>query len=554
MSLNRHPIMRPEFLPLSILRAIWRGKFLALAVFAVVCVGTYFYVQRVPALYRTEALITVDSQKIPDDYVNTTVRTNVQDRLQSISRQILSTERLKKLIVDMELYPGLGKNVPDVVAEAMRKEITITIDKSTFTGGMTAFRVGFVANHPKVVADVTNRLAAFFVEENLKDREVLAQGTSEFIGSQLKDAKQKLDSLESQVTEYKMRHSGELPQQQNALLSSMGRLQSELQANSSSIERVRQNKVVLEGSLDLAEATLENAKRNWESSQRLAQMQAQAQAQAAAAAANSSSSAVPVPVAVATGNPEIEKLQATLAELRIRYSDEHPDVKRARFRLERMQAVEREKEAALAAVTPTPTPTRTTPAGEPAPRVTRAAAPASREPIELLQARERVQNLKAQIGAAGKEIDARNADERRLRQEMSGLQAHIDRLPVREQEMAQIVRDLEISRAAYTGLLGKKMSADMATDLEKRQKAERFTIVDPAPVPLGPFKPNRKLMLLMGCGFGLLLGIALAFLNEMRRNVLLGEWEFPPNTVILGTLPRIEIDATRTNESVTAKV
>jgi uncharacterized protein involved in exopolysaccharide biosynthesis len=166
-----------------------------------------------------------------------------------------------------------------------------------------------------------------------------------------------------------------------------------------------------------------------------------------------------------------------------------------------------------------------------------------REPAELGQARERVRDIKAQVTAVSREIDMRVADERKLRSDMGGVQGRMDRLPLREQEMAQVMRDFEVSQKNYQALLGKKLSADMATDLERRQKAERFTIVDPARTPGAPFKPNRQMLYLMGFGAALLLGIAAAFGNEMRKGVLLGEWEFPPNTVILGALPRIEIRA-----------
>jgi len=80
----------------------------------------------------------------------------------------------------------------------------------------------------------------------------------------------------------------------------------------------------------------------------------------------------------------------------------------------------------------------------------------------------------------------------------------------------------------------------MATDMEKRQKAERFTVLDPARVPEKPFKPNRPLFYTVGIVAGLLFGVAAAFGRELKRNVVLGEWELPADVVILGRVPRIE--------------
>ena len=39
---------------------------------------------------------------------------------------------------------------------------------------------------------VTERLASLFIEENLRDREVLAEGTNQFLEAQLDDARRRL--------------------------------------------------------------------------------------------------------------------------------------------------------------------------------------------------------------------------------------------------------------------------------------------------------------------------------------------------------------------------
>lgn len=533
MSSNRfssiNPLVKPEFMPLSIVRTIWKGKFLAVAIALLVSAGTYLFVRKIPALYNAQALVLVDSQKIPNDYVSTTVRVSVQDRLATISRQVLSTERLRGLIREMNLYPNLGKNIPDGVVDGMRANIGIASDPS-YSGGLTAFRVGYTGDNPRLVAEVANRLASFFVEENLKEREVQAEGTAEFIDTQLKEAKKKLDELEGAVAQYKIRHSGELPQQQMALVGTMGRLQAELQANTSAIERARQNKLVLENSLDFATNTVSALTKNWESAVKAA---------LAPPPPDNSKAAQPAPLLPAPkGNPEIEKLEAQLTDLRLRYSEEHPDVKRAKVRLERLREIDAQQQAGVVAPIPVQ-PAATQAAARPQPQ--RQVAP--REPMELIQARDRVQNIEAQIQGVKKEIDLRVADERRLKAEMGSVQGRIDRLPLREQEMAQVMRDFQVSQNNYQGLLGKKLAADMATDLERRQKAERFTIVDPARIPQAPFAPNRKMMYMLGFGAGLALGIAAAFGNEMRKGLFLGEWELPPDVVVLGALPRIQIES-----------
>jgi hypothetical protein len=107
--------------------------------------------------------------------------------------------------------------------------------------------------------------------------------------------------------------------------------------------------------------------------------------------------------------------------------------------------------------------------------------------------------------------------------------------------MARLLRDHENSRSNYQMLLDKKLAAVMATEMERRQKSERFTILDPARPPTKPISPNRPLLYAVGCLFGLALGVGLTLLLESRKPVFLGEWELPEGVNVLGRLPVVEI-------------
>jgi succinoglycan biosynthesis transport protein ExoP len=88
-----------------------------------------------------------------------------------------------------------------------------------------------------------------------------------------------------------------------------------------------------------------------------------------------------------------------------------------------------------------------------------------------------------------------------------------------------LMRDYDSLRAHYQSLLDKKLSAQMASELEARQKGERFTILDPAPVPYQPFGPNRILISLAGLVVGLFGGIGLAIAAEMMDQSVRSEHE-----------------------------
>jgi succinoglycan biosynthesis transport protein ExoP len=513
--------------PLSIARMVWKRKLPVLIWWASLSLIIAVVVYKLPTLYRSEALILVDSQKIPEKFVASTVNTDVQDRLATISQQILSSMQLKKIIDDFDLYREKKKSLfLEEILELMRQDISIKLERGWIGNRPGAFRIGYQGRDPAIVAQVANRVASLFVEENLKTREVQAEGTAEFIDAQLQEAKKRLDELEGAVSEYKLKHNGELPQQESAISGILSRLNVQLQTNRDSQERAEQSKAVLENTLKAAEATVIILK----------------DPPTGAAVTESGVLALP-------GNPTLptpprktsELLEAQLDALRSRYSDDHPDVKRMRREIARVKAIE-EKETVPVATQPA----MTNPTAAPNPQPARAQSADSWRNLELAQAIERASALKLQLKDADRGIENRRKEQQQLISQMAVAEGRLARLPVREQEMANITRDYEMSKANYRSLMDKKYSAEMSTDMEHRQKSERFTILDPAMVPEKPFTPNRPLFWSLGAVFGLVIGLAASVGMELRQNVILGEWELPQNVPVLGRLPYIDITAPET--------
>jgi uncharacterized protein involved in exopolysaccharide biosynthesis len=206
-----------------------------------------------------------------------------------------------------------------------------------------------------------------------------------------------------------------------------------------------------------------------------------------------------------------------------------------RAEIERVKQAEEQEQAANPAVADSRPAARQTSASSQPPPVAAVPSP------ELTRAREQVASLKAQIKAIDKELDNRNSDQQRILRDINSYQSRMERLPVREQEMAQITRDYEISKENYKSLLDKKIAAEMALDMERRQKSERFTVLDPARVPEKPIKPKRPMLYGVALAASLVFALAVGFAVELRQNVFLGEWELPPGTVVLARLPYIAI-------------
>jgi polysaccharide chain length determinant protein (PEP-CTERM system associated) len=495
---------------------LWKRKLLILLIWCTVSGVTYFAVKRLPVLYKSESLILIDSQKIPEKFVSSTVASDLQERITSIQQQILSGTLLKQLITEFNLYPRERRTkVEEEILEQMRGDILITLERGGRGNTPGAFRIGFQGRDPGLVARVANRLTNLCIEQNAKTREVQAEGTSQFLESQLQDAKKRLDEQEAAVSAYKLKHNGELPQQENSLAGTLARLQLELEANRDAMDRANQTKVVLETSLNTASAEL-------------------------ALHARGARLAAPAPLLPLPGSPEplpapkrSDTLKAQLEVLRTRYRDEHPDVKRLRTELAEVVRLEADEARAL---------DREVPANSTAPaRLSAKPVSTAPESQEAARAREQVATLGVRIGLIDKELENRRLDQERILRDISTYQKRVERIPIREQEMSQITRDYEISKANYRSLLDKKIAAEMATDMERRQQSERFMLLDPPKVPEKPFKPKYPVLYAAGTAFGLMLGVLAGVALELRQNVLLGEWELPEGTVILARLPGISI-------------
>lgn len=535
----------PAFLPLSIARMLWKRKIAIVIIWILLSGGTVLVVRTLPPVYKSEALILVDSQKIPEKFVAATVSTDLQDRIATISQQILSTAQLKKIINDFDLYHAeRSTEFEEEILDRMRKDISVKLERGWSENRPGAFRVGYQGPNPSVVAQVANRLANLYVEENLKAREVQAEGTADFIDNQLQEAKKNLDDMESAVSKFKLKYNGELPEQQTALAGTLARLQVEMEANRDATNRAQERKLMLENSLSSEQAT--------------AGFLNQALSSPPASTASASQ---PVQFPAAKSLTRLETLQTQLGQLRARYTDSYPEVRRLEMEIAQQQLLDRQAaESASSASTADgniPSDSKTGPSSATTPvKTATAAAPEKGNPAtapkqpkavvvvngsNLLASRERLTNLESQIKQTDGELQFRKAEQERILRDIATYQGRLEKLPIREQEMAQITRDYEISKANYKSLLDKKFSAEMATDMERRQKSERFTILDAAPVPEKPAKPNRPLLMGIGSALSLLIGLACGLGVEFRRQPLLGEWELPPGVPILARLPFVEI-------------
>ncbi len=219
----------PALSPRSVIRALWKWKALIGILWVSGIVASTMVLFSLPKVYTADALVLVESQKIPENFVTSTVQTGLEARLDQLKQQVLSRERLWSLIEDLNLYPTLRKTrTREEVLEAMRHDITIGLERGWSANRPGAFRVSYKAFSAKTAADVANRIGNFFITENLREREQEANGTSQFLESQLDAAKTNLQEQEGKLREFKMTYNGELPEQEVGMLAANGQNKAEL--------------------------------------------------------------------------------------------------------------------------------------------------------------------------------------------------------------------------------------------------------------------------------------------------------------------------------------
>jgi uncharacterized protein involved in exopolysaccharide biosynthesis len=175
------PEQRTSRFPLR--RRLGRTPWILVPTMAGVLIG-YVIAARATPIYRSDALFLVVAQRVPENVVQSTVTAKFSERLQSISQRILSRTRLEQIIQDFNLYQPerrSGQHMEDIV-DGMRKNIDIQMQAGEREN---AFRIGFIGTDPRTVMKVTERLASLFIDEKLKDREVLAESTNQFLEAQI---------------------------------------------------------------------------------------------------------------------------------------------------------------------------------------------------------------------------------------------------------------------------------------------------------------------------------------------------------------------------------
>ena len=476
-----------------------------------------------PDTYVSTAVMRITPQQISTNLMPTVLNMQMQQRLSSMQQEILSRNSLAELIQrpSLDLYRKERQRYPleDIIQDMRGKAIRIqAVEVSAGGQGRvaSAFTISFSYPDRFKAQAVVRELVTMFTESNVRVQHNQIQTTATFLSDELKTSKERMDTLEAQISKFKAENMGKLPEQFQANVTQLNNYQMGLANANEAMARLQQEKLQLETQLQnlnnqlnyyasIAEETYTTGgpagtvhNQKLESlNNRLMDMRSQL-----AAAREMYTDA----------NPNVKKLKASIAVLEKDYQDE--------------EKVDLERQAAAASTNQ--------------PQIQRRQNPANFKMVKDLEGS--IALTKTNIQGINLSMDEKLKQVQELNRVIAQYQSRIESSPQLEQQYAALMRDYGLAKAAYEDMHRRSQASETAKDLEDHKAGENLEVLDPASDPQAPSEPNRLQMAAIGTGLGLMVGIVLAGAKEMKNTSLknLKDVRAYTNLPVLSSIPLLE--------------
>lgn len=420
-----------------------------------------------PKQFTSHTTVLVEEPVVPDSYVKPVVSVDLNQRLASMQGQILSRTRLQDLVQRFHLYPSEAGAAPmEALVERLRKAIKVTPVNAmpgTLSRSLPGFNVDVTYREARLAQQICGEITSMFMQQNMHLREVQSEDTTRFLAQQLTEAKAKLDEQDAKLADFQSRYLGEQPGDEHTNLTLLTGMTSQLEAATQGLNQALQEKAFEETMLT----------------------------QELASASASSDGASPRSM-----EQQLRALQGQLATLQAQYTDQHPSVVKVKHEIEELQKRIRQ--------------------APPADPKNGGASDAQAALTDSPQ----TQQLRAKLRQIDVSIRQKKQEQASLQNRIRVLQSRIELSPRIQQEFKALTRDYQTALTFYNDLLKKQQESQMATELERRQQAENFRVLDPPSLPERPSFPDPRLFTLGGLGAGVLLGAALVQLAELHDKSL----------------------------------
>ncbi|MBC8440383.1 MAG: chain-length determining protein [Deltaproteobacteria bacterium] len=441
-----------------------RRKWALIVPFVLIVAASVVTALMLPSIYKSQATILIEQREIPAEYVTSSMTTYAEQRMQSIKQRVLTSQQLQNLIRQFSLYQKqLEKITIDEIVAEMRKQIVLTpvnVEVADRSSGRSAtatiaFTLSYEGENPEKVQQVVNTIITLFLKEDLKVRTDQASSTHEFLREEAEKIKAKLAEYEKEMAIFKKKHANSLPELFQVNMQTLNNIERNIELVKENLRTLREKKGGMEEELvntpvDLESVMVQRGQKDQDESR-------------------------------------LEALKMELINLKTKFSDLYPDVKKIKQEIQELSAkVEQKNKEA---------------------EKTKQVDKNSVKNPAFVTLSSRLAGLNSDISSLNNQIDD-------LEQQAVVCREKIAATPGVEEKYNAILSERNTLYTKYNEMQAKMMEAKVAQGLESEQKGERFTLIESAILPEKPFKPNRLAIVLIGIVLGLGAGVGFASIVE----------------------------------------
>jgi polysaccharide chain length determinant protein (PEP-CTERM system associated) len=454
-----------------------------------------------PKKFTSQSRVQIHEQTVSTDILKPVLTDATNQRLVSMQEKILSRTQLQAIIEKFGLYSSDREkmHMEDLVLK-LRSAIEVTPPETTLgvqSRQLPGFYINVTFDNPEIAQRICSEITAKFMEQNAK---IINDGgirTTKFLADQAEEAKRNLDEQDAKLAEFKKKYMGSLPDQQQANLSLLQTMDSQLEATTQAISRAQQDKAMNESLLASQLGTWKATKSGGTPTETLEQ--------------------------------QLTTLQEQLSTLQSRYTPEHPDVIKTKGQIEQLKKRMAE-----------------------APNNNQAATSTAAAEIEPPA----IQQLRAKLRQDDLSIADLTKRQSQIQSQISLTQGRLQLSPEVEQQFKELMRGYQSASDSYNELLKKHDQASIATDYNRQQEGEQFSMEDPPSLPMTPSFPKKPIFAGGGLAGGLALGLGVLYLLAALDSSMHSERDVEAclKLPVLAMVPSIDPSSLRSHNNGHGKV
>jgi polysaccharide chain length determinant protein (PEP-CTERM system associated) len=444
----------------SILWGCWRYRWQACILAWVVAVVGWFIVITIPDVYGASARVYVDTQSTLRPLLRgLAVETDVMTDVNMMARALMSRPNLERLAreTDLDIAAKDQAGFENVINHL---QASIQLNKD----GNNIIQIGYQNNDPQKALAVVTAVLNTFIEGSLGENRSDASTAQRFLLEKLKEYEVRLNEAEAKLVEFKRKNVGQMPGEGSDYFARLQEAQNRLQEIDVKLRVARNRRAELQRQIGGEEPVF------------------------GLGPADNAATTASTPQ-----DKRIAALEEQLTELRLKYTDTHPDIVAILRTIESLKA---EKQASGRTTLPPPT-----------------------RSYSALDVNPVYQQMKMQLSQADVEIAQLQTEYADQAGQVGALRRRVDTVPAIEAELKRLTRDYDVTKNRYEELLQRVESARISEDADQSKDDITFRIIDPPAVPSLPVGPDRPLLMTGVLLLALIAGLALAFALNIGRPV-----------------------------------